>query len=265
VVVGWAYNATFYRAFRWTASGGMQDLGTLDGDESWATGVSADGAVVVGYATNGAGRFRAFRWTALGGMQDLGTLGGDWSEAYGVSADGAVVVGWAYNAAVQYRAFRWTASGGMQDLGDLGGGYSWAFGVSADGSVVVGTAGGVYAFRWTAAGGMEDLNTTYANLLTNGSYLGLATAISPDGRYIVGRGYNTATWREEAFLLDTRCTAHNGDVDGNGCVNDADLLAVLFAFGQTGSYLGRVDVNCDGVVNDADLLIVLFNFGNRCR
>ena len=204
VVVGWAYNATFYRAFRWTASGGMQDLGTLDGDESWATGVSADGAVVVGYATNGAGRFRAFRWTALGGMQDLGTLGGGWSEAYGVSADGAVVVGWARNAAGQPRAFRWAASGGMQDLGTLGGGYSWAFGVSADGSVVVGTAGGVYAFRWTAAGGMEDLNTTYANLLTNGSYLGLATAISPDGRYIVGRGYNTATWREEAFLLDTQ-------------------------------------------------------------
>jgi probable HAF family extracellular repeat protein len=59
------------------------------------------------------------------------------------------------------------------------------------------------AFRWTASGGMEDLNTTYASLLTNGSELGLATAISPDGRYIVGWGYNAATWRYEAFLLDT--------------------------------------------------------------
>jgi hypothetical protein len=60
------------------------------------------------------------------------------------------------------------------------------------------------------------------------------------------------------------CVAHNGDVTGNGCVDDADLLAVLFAFGQTGSNLGRVDVNCDGVVDDADLLQVLFNFGSGC-
>ncbi|GIV04528.1 MAG: hypothetical protein KatS3mg016_0103 [Fimbriimonadales bacterium] len=32
VVVGWAHNASgLCRAFRWTSSGGMQDLGTLGG------------------------------------------------------------------------------------------------------------------------------------------------------------------------------------------------------------------------------------------
>jgi probable HAF family extracellular repeat protein len=201
-------------------------------------------------------------------MQDLGTLGGNESVAYGVSADGAVVVGQA--AAGQGRAFRWTASGGMQDLGTLGGYWSAALGVSADGAVVVGWAENANrrqrAFRWTAADGMEDLNITYANLLTNGSVLWRASAISPDGRYIVGEGYNAATERWEAFLLDTepRCTAHNGDVDANGCVDDADLLAVLFAFGSTGSTLGREDANCDGTVDDADLLQVLFNFGSGC-
>ncbi len=54
-----------------------------------------------------------------------------------------------------------------------------------------------------------------------------------------------------------------GDVNGDGCVDDADLLAVLFAFGQTGSELPE-DVNGDGTVDDADLLIVLFNFGRGC-
>jgi hypothetical protein len=60
------------------------------------------------------------------------------------------------------------------------------------------------------------------------------------------------------------CQPHNGDVDDNGCVDDADLLAILFAFGSTGSDLGRVDANCDQVVDDADLLLVLFNFGSGC-
>jgi probable HAF family extracellular repeat protein len=211
VVVGRAWNAAGqWRAFRWTAAGGMQDLGTLGGSGSVAYGVSADGSVVVGWARNAAGQYRAFRWTAAGGMQDLGTLGGSGSVAYGVSADGSVVVGSAQNAAGQWRAFRWTAARGMQDLGMLDGDWSKAYGVSADGSVVVGGGGEdiwqLYVFRWTASGGMKDLNLTYAHLLTNRSGLIDASAISPDGRYIVGRGYNAATGRGEAYLLDTQGT-----------------------------------------------------------
>jgi probable HAF family extracellular repeat protein len=278
VVFGRAYNAAGrIRAFRWTASGGMQDFGTLGGYYSAAYDVSADGAVVVGMAANAAGQIRAFRWTASGGMQDLGTLGGDWSEAYGVSADGTVVVGWAGNAAGRSRAFRWTASGGMQDLGTLGGDWSKAWGVSADGSVVVGesdgcafrwtasggmqnlgTLGGLRsaaygvsadgsvvvgwaynvagwerAFRWTASGGMENLNTTYASLLTDGSVLYRAFAISPDGRYIVGDGYNAATDRFEAFLLDT-CPGGDADKD---CICDDWERA------------GGIDINRDGIID----------------
>jgi probable HAF family extracellular repeat protein len=96
-------------------------------------------------------------------------------------------------------------------LGTLPGGFwSDAYGVSADGSVVVGWAANAKewsrAFRWTAAGGMEDLNITYAHLLTNRLVLEVASAISPDGRYIVGRGYNAAIGRPEAYLLDTQGT-----------------------------------------------------------
>ena len=211
VAVGVAYNASGQiRAFRWTQSGGMEDLGTLGGNGSTAYGVSADGSVVVGVAENASGLSRAFRWTASGGMQDLGTLGGNESKAYGVSADGSVVAGWARNASYEFRAFRWTVSGGMEDLGTLGGNGGVARGVSADGSVVVGWARSASnqgrAFRWTVSGGMEDLNQTYAALLGSGSWLEVATAISPDGRYIVGWGWNAATGRTEAFLLDTEGT-----------------------------------------------------------
>lgn len=52
-----------------------------------------------------------------------------------------------------------------------------------------------------------------------------------------------------------------GDVGGNGCTDDADLLSVLFAFGSNSA---QQDLNSDGVVDDADLLQVLFYFGSGC-
>jgi hypothetical protein len=53
-----------------------------------------------------------------------------------------------------------------------------------------------------------------------------------------------------------------GDTNGDGCVDDADLLLVLFNFGATGA--NPADVNGSGIVDDADLLDVLFNFGRGC-
>jgi hypothetical protein len=52
------------------------------------------------------------------------------------------------------------------------------------------------------------------------------------------------------------------DVNRDGTVDDADLLIVLFAYGDEG--FNNADVNCNGTVDDADLLIVLFEFGNSC-
>lgn len=51
-----------------------------------------------------------------------------------------------------------------------------------------------------------------------------------------------------------------GDINGDNLIDDADLLAVLLAFGRTGSNL-PADLNGDRVVNDADLLLVLLNYG----
>jgi hypothetical protein len=54
------------------------------------------------------------------------------------------------------------------------------------------------------------------------------------------------------------------DVTGDGVVDDADLLEVLFSFGASADPCTRADVNRDGVVDDADLLEVLFSFGSTC-
>ncbi len=59
-------------------------------------------------------------------------------------------------------------------------------------------------------------------------------------------------------LMSLNATLINGDVNGDNRIDDADLLAVLFAFG---SHSPAEDLNGDMRVDDADLLIVLFHFG----
>lgn len=50
------------------------------------------------------------------------------------------------------------------------------------------------------------------------------------------------------------------DVNGDNCVDDSDLLEILFRFG---SFLpcSAYDLNGDGIIDDADLLLILFYFG----
>ncbi len=167
----------------------------LPGDiySSSATGVSADGSVVVGasYSSNGG---EAFRWTEAGGMVGLGAFPGGSSNmsANGVSADGSVVVGESYNYINgTNKAFRWTEAGGLVDLGHLPGGSpnSSASGVSADGSVVVGdtsSTNGTEAFRWTEAGGMVGLGGLPGSGSTSS-----ASSLSADGLVVVGYSYSS--------------------------------------------------------------------------
>jgi hypothetical protein len=61
-------------------------------------------------------------------------------------------------------------------------------------------------------------------------------------------------------LTNVNVTLVPGDINGDNIIDDADLLQVLFAFGQSGSNRPE-DLNGDSTVDDADLLLVLFNFG----
>ena len=192
-------------AFRWTQTTGMVGLGDLPGGDFYsdASGVSADGSVVVGSSKSassggtGTGRTEAFRWAQATGMVGLGDLPGGlfYSKANGVSADGSVVVG-VSEGANGNEAFRWTQATGMVGLGVLPGGYfsSSALGVSADGSVVVGYSDSENeAFIWNSTQGMRSLKQVLTNdygLNLNGWDLTSANAISADGLTIVGSGFD---------------------------------------------------------------------------
>lgn len=234
----------------WTAAAGVQVLPLLVGTSTGApqaTGVSADGAVIVGTSPARVlvgGTYQiisghAVRWVN-GIAQDLGALSGPSgvSDAAGVSSDGTVVVGSTSVPGGGTQAFRWTADGGMVSLGDLPGGQvlSRASAVSGDGRVVVGTSdgtAGANVFRWTADGGMVAL----------GAPAGSATAsvwdVSRDGSVIVGRGANAAgdpaSWRAATW-----------DV-GHGWRNLGDLLSNEYGLDLTGWTLSdALGVSPDG-------------------
>jgi probable HAF family extracellular repeat protein len=137
VVVGESWTTTLvpgvgsvyspYRAFRWTQSSGMANLGVLNGGSmSLANAVSANGNVVVGQADDGAagGARRAFRWTQGSGMQTVET----WlrsngvsvpaaitNNANGVNADGSVVVGETTNHSAFIARVTPASDGGQPD------------------------------------------------------------------------------------------------------------------------------------------------------
>jgi probable HAF family extracellular repeat protein len=270
-VVGWANYAGLPHAAYWISREhnvtGPFYIETDPNRRSYALAIGNIAPHIVGRITDAEGNWRAFYWDGLvdadRDIHELGTLGGCCGAAEDVSATGNVIVGWAYDANNRIRAVRWNRSPGAypQDLGTLGGNESLAYSVDDSGYVIVGTAQrrnsqDFYAVMWLGSS-IQDLNSLVSDQLLHGSRLIEATAISPNARYIVGWGYNSATGRNEAFMIDL-ASSMPGDVDGDGCVNDSDLLAVLFAFGNAG---GQEDINRDGVVDDADLLEVLFHFG----
>ncbi len=99
-------------------------------------------------------------------------------------------------------------------------------------------------------------------------YRSVAPADYSGNWFFINFGFNSASGPAVLYIDNVRVLLDEepgipGDVNGDGCVDDADLLLVLFAFGSSGYGLPE-DVNGDGTVDDADLLIVLFNFGSGC-
>ncbi|HEX8876594.1 MAG TPA: hypothetical protein VF777_07585 [Phycisphaerales bacterium] len=240
------------KLFRWTVSGGPQNLGLLPGGTlGLATGISADTTIVVGWSNASDGNAYGVKWTSPGTMVALPTLSGGFqgNSAYGISADGSIIVGGSSWSGSGYRAVRWLPGNIIQNLGILPGGTdSRAFAISKNNAVIVGDCqlpSGDRAFRYTNAA-MQNLGTP---LGTTASY---ARSTNFDGKVVTGRAaigintYRALYWSTNVGMTDLAAwvTSLGGNLTGWileeswGVSNDGSAIAGTGTFnGQRRGFL----------------------------
>ncbi len=190
--------------YRWTATGGFQDLGPGDPFSS-SIGISRDGSTIISGYIGSDGYSRPALWNAKG-LVDLGhpangspVIGNSWGTGYGLNRNGTVAVGLAWTNR-DAEAFVWTATTGNVSLGHPPGNHSSrASAISANGATVVGfwedPTGPRRPVRWV--GGKHDL-------FLGSTTLGEATVVTSDGKKIAGQTYNASGNGIAFFYSDKR-------------------------------------------------------------
>ncbi|MBC7772291.1 MAG: hypothetical protein H7210_07345 [Pyrinomonadaceae bacterium] len=268
-------------AFRWTLSGGMQDLGILPYNGmgfTYGMGCSADGSIACGTNLNtpqGFGERHAFRWSSPAGLQEIGPYfpTSYWTDCNGVSGDGLTFYGQTRTPVTfSVSAYRWTVVNGFQLLGNITpqGLNSNALDSTPDGSAICGAAevnnstGIQHAFRWTAATGMVDISAALSPSFST------ANAISHDGLIVAGTAdlsgnlntYHAFIWRDlgngNSSITDLgtptgTSQSYVNDLSGDGTVvvGKADVSYVGIWTQQLGwrnlnSWLPQIGINLTG-------------------
>ena len=152
------------RPFRWSATGGLQDLGSTAAFPAPSSGrVLNDSGLIAGVTTIDEETTRVFAWTGERGLLDIDTLGSVESSPVAVGAGGEV----AGNRLASWddggdRPFLWTRATGMRDLGIGGGSTAWVNAMTP-GLHIAGAIGypdgRQRAMSWTRRGGMHELGT----------------------------------------------------------------------------------------------------------
>ncbi len=113
--------------------------------------------------------------------------------------------------------------------------------------------------NWSAT----DLNDTIQHCSNNWS-IREAYDVNDNG-WIIGMGIFAA--QKHAILLTPLANCCDTDLNGDGTVGAADLLALLVAWGPCPPLPADclADLDCDGSVGAADLLILLIDWGAECN
>ncbi|WP_179119076.1 PEP-CTERM sorting domain-containing protein [Massilia sp. KIM] len=245
--------------FMWTAATGVTSIGG-----AWEGGrasVSADGTRISGSALgkdglNHAGYYSVStrQWNTLNGIG--GNTGTSASSSWNISGDGKTVVGLGWVDGGVAHATASNAGGSLLDLGSLGGS-SRANGVSYDGSIIAGWVEQPYG-NWT---GVYWQDGTMHNLVDDqGNPHQEATAVSADGRWIVGAGDFNQAWRYNTL---TQKTEWLGDLDAMGDYQGATGISadgqIIVGYdrdlGPAGSAHGFIWIEGQGMLNFTDYII----------
>ncbi|WP_300670886.1 T9SS type A sorting domain-containing protein [Soonwooa sp.] len=168
----------------WKLLGGLS--GASDARIATAWGMTEDGKMIVGLGYINAAESHAVTWEIDGDnvtITDLGTtVPGRASRANTISADHSTIVGWQDSSFGNRDGAYWI--NGVQTLikSVTGVAVSEPLGVSADGKVMVGASGNFpYVYN-------RETNTylEIENPLVNNFYRGGATAVSADGKTVIG-------------------------------------------------------------------------------
>lgn len=190
---------SYIAGFRWTASSGAEEV--LPGLNS-ALGVNDAGVIAGSVPENGGaneggrdlGAYAAPGATPVLLSQPLTTN----SSGYDIAADGTVV-GLSFEDGFfgEALAFVWTATAGMTALPvPRPQNYSRANAISADGHVIAGWND----TDWGERAAVIWLDRVPFDVVDADGYgVGEASAITPDGRYVVGSEYIDDDWNEGAW------------------------------------------------------------------
>lgn len=182
------------RAFRWTRSAGIGDMGTLPHEFTWATHVNRAGQVVGATPFVPGAWPHPFLWTPGRGLLDLGVGTAARGAGTEVNEQG-MVIGYLVRDFILQHGFIWTRETGMIEMGAANATLrTWAYDVNNQGQVV-GTIG-ERAVVWTRNQGFIDLNTLVTGAPASLN-LDAATAISESGAIL-------ATARTGLYLLVPR-------------------------------------------------------------
>ena len=222
VIVGVGWNGCRHaHGFRWDASTGMVDLGSLNANSTRANNVSGDGKVVVGWQEDVTGLRQGARWVA--GREELirgpnGFVG----EAFAVNRDGSIVGGANCDPAsgVATSAWIWTPIDGVlcfpvirpavlpnlpytaamlatsEDGRTIGG--SFSFGLDSE-SVIWIDGRAYFLADYLRDHGYPDAFRGWVNT-------GFVTSVSADGRTLVGYGAGPAAFQGFLVVLPARET-----------------------------------------------------------
>lgn len=256
VITGVSFPQGNSRAWRWSASTGMQMLPALPGGITTTPArLSESGEHLVGYGGSSQGE-QAIWWSTAQtvGLGDL--PGGSFaSRALAIAENATVIVGQGTSGAGT-EAFRWTPAGGMASLGDLPGGAvdARATAVSADGSVVAGTgmtAGGPEAFRWTAGGGMQALGKL------PGDNTSTVFGMSRDGSAVFGQSTGALLrgfiWTAGGGMQDLGMLPGGAQVEPRAATPDLSVIVGVVRF-AAGGFTGFVWTRGGGMQDVADVL-----------